>query len=83
MSERKFWNKIKNNRFFLALTGIVGAILLFFLVLYLAVPSYTFADIEPFNGEFIYNPYTEINRINYMDFRSDKLENQGIKVYEY
>ena len=83
MSERKFWNKIKNNRFYLALTGIVGAILLFFLVLYLAVPSYTFADIEPFNGEFIYNPYTEINRINYMDFRSDKLENQGIKVYEY
>ena len=67
----------------MALTGIVGAILLFFLVLYLAVPSYTFADIEPFNGEFIYNPYTEINRINYIDFRSDKLENQGIKVYEY
>ena len=83
MSERKFWNKIKNNRFYLALTGVVGAILLFFLVLYLAVPSYTFADIEPFNGDFIYNPYTEINRINYMDFRSDKLENQGIKVYEY
>lgn len=83
MSERKFWNKIKSNRLYLALTGIVGAILLFFLVLYLAVPSYTFADIEPFNGEFIYNPYTEINRINYIDFRSDKLENQGIKVYEY
>lgn len=83
MSERKFWNKIKNNRFYLALTGIVGAILLFFLVLYLAVPSYTFADIEPFNGEFIYNPYTEINRINYIDFRSDKLDNQGIRVYEY
>lgn len=79
----KFWEKIKNNRFYLALTGIIGAILLFILVLYLAVPSYTFAEIEPFNGEFIYNPYSEINRINYIDFRSKSIENQGIKVYEY
>lgn len=83
MSERKFWNKIKNNRFYLALTGIIGAILLFFLVLYLSVPSYSFADIEPFNGEFIYNPYSQINRINYIDFRSESIVNQGIKVYEY
>ena len=83
MSERKFWNKIKNNRFYLALTGIIGAILLFFLVLYLSVPSYSFADIEPFNGDFIYNPYSEINRINYIDFRSENIDNQGIKVNEY
>lgn len=83
MSERKFWKKIKNNKFYLALTGIICAILLFFLVLYLAVPSYSFADIEPFNGEFIYNPYSEINRINYIDFRSESIENQGIKVYEF
>ena len=83
MSERKFWKKIKNNRFYLALTGIICAILLFFLVLYLAVPSYSFAEIETFNGEFIYNPYTEISRINYFDFRSESIENQGIKVYDY
>ena len=83
MSERKFWKKIKNNRFYLALTGIICAILLFFLVLYLAVPSYSFAEIEPFNGDFVYNPYSEINRINYIDFRSKTIENQGIKVYEY
>lgn len=83
MSERKFLKKIKNNKFYLALTGIICAILLFFLVLYLAVPSYSFADIEPFNGEFIYNPYSEINRINYIDFRSESIENQGIKVYEF
>ena len=83
MSENKFWNKRKSNKFYLALTGIIGAILLFFLVLYLAVPSYSFAEIEPFNGEFVYNPYTEINRINYFDFRSKSIENQGIKVYEY
>ena len=79
----KLWNKIKNNRFYLALTGIIGAILLFFLVLYLAVPSYSFADIEPFHGEFIYNPYSDINRLNYFDFRSENIENQGFKIYEY
>lgn len=83
MSERKFWKKIKNNKFYLALTGIIGAILLFFLVLYLAVPSYTFAEIEPFKGNFIYNPYSKIDRINYFDFRSEDIENQGFKVYEY
>lgn len=83
MSEKKFWKKIKNNRFYLALTGIIAAILLFIMVLYLAVPSYSFAEIEPFNGEFIYNPYSEINRINYFDFRSQSIENQGIKVCEY
>ncbi len=83
MAEKKFWNKVKSNPFYLALTGIVGAVLLFFLVLYLAVPSYIFADIEPFHGDFIYNPYSEINRVNYMDFRSDNIEDQGVKVYEY
>lgn len=83
MSERKLWKKIKNNRFYLALTGIIGAILLFLLVLYLAVPSYSFAEIEPFNGDFIYNPYSEIKRINYIDFRAENIDNQGVKVYEY
>ncbi len=83
MSEKKFWKKIRNNRFYMALVGIIGAILLFFLVLYLAVPSYTFAETEPFKGDFIYNPYSEIKKIDYVDFRSENLENQGIKVYEY
>ena len=79
----KFFEKIKNNKFYLVLTGIIGSILLIILVLYLAVPSYSFADIEPFKGDYIYNPYSNINRINYVDFRSDNIENQGIKVYEY
>ena len=83
MSEKKFWSKIRNNRIYLALTGIIGAVLLFLLVLYLAVPSYSFAEIEPFNGDFIYNPYSDIKRINYIDFRSESIENQGIKVCEY
>ena len=79
MSEKKFWKKIRNNMFYLALTGIICAILLFFLVLYLAVPSYSFAEIEPFNGEFVYNPYSDINRINYFDFRSESIENHELK----
>ena len=83
MSEKKFWKMIKNNRFYLAMTGIIVAILLFIMVLYLAVPSYSFADIEPFHGDFIYNPYSEINRINYFDFRSQSIENQGVNAYEY
>lgn len=83
MSERKFWNRIKNNRFCRWMLWFFGGILLIIMAIYLAVPSYTFADIEPFHGEFVYNPYSEINRINYFDFRSKSIENQGIKVYEY
>ena len=79
----KFLESIKNNTFCLVLTGIIGFILLIILTLYLAVPSYSFAEIEPFNGNYIYNPYSNINRINYVDFRSENIENQGIKVYEY
>ena len=83
MTGEKFFKKIKNNRFYLVITGVIGAILLFFMVLYLAVPSYSFAEIEPFHGDFIYNPYSDFNQINYIDFRSKDIENQGINVYEY
>ena len=79
----KVWKMIKNNKFCLVLTWIIGAILLVILALYLAVPSYSFADIEPFKGDYIYNPYSNINRINYVDFRSEDIDKQGIKVYEY
>ena len=60
-----------------------GAILLIIMAIYLAVPSYSFAEIEPFHGDFIYNPYSDINRINYIDFRAENTGNQGINVYEY
>ena len=87
MSERKFWNKIKSNKFYLVTTSIVGAILLFIMVLYLAVPSYSFAEIEPFKGNFIYNPYASNNsiRVNiyYVDFRSKLIEDEALKTYEY
>lgn len=65
------------------ITCIVGVILLAIMALYLAVPSYSFADVEPFHGEFIFNPYSDINRLNYFDFRSENIENQGYNVYEY
>ena len=83
MSERKFWNRMKNNRFCRGMLWFLGAILLIIMAIYLAVPSYSFADIEPFKGDFIYNPYSEINRINYIDFRSENIDNQGVNVYEY
>ena len=83
MSKVKFWEKIKNNKSYFVLTCIIGIILLIIMVLYLAVPSYSFAEIEPFHGDFIYNPYSKIDRINYVDFRSKNIDNQGIKVYEY
>ena len=65
------------------ITCIIGVILLAIMALYLAVPSYSFADVEPFHGEFIFNPYSDINRLNYFDFRSENIENQGYNVYEY
>ena len=83
MSKGKFWKKIKSNKFYLAIASIIGAIVLIMLVLYLAVPSYQFNDVEPFHGEFIYNPYEKTNRINYIDFRSKDIEQQGFKVYEF
>ena len=79
----KLWNKIKNNRFCFVITCIIGAILLAIMALYLTVPSYVFSEIEPFHGEYIYNPYTEINRLNYFDFRSENIDNQGFDVYEF
>ena len=65
------------------ITCIIGAILLAIMALYLTVPSYVFSEIEPFHGEYIYNPYTEINRLNYYDFRSENIDNQGFDVYEF
>lgn len=88
MSDNKFFGKIMQNPVYLAITGIFGVVLLFFLVLYLAVPSYRFDESEPFHGEFVFNPYQEVgselftNPI-YIDFRSDSVENHGINSYEY
>ena len=65
------------------ITCIIGAILLAIMALYLTVPSYVFSEIEPFHGEYIYNPYMEINRLNYFDFRSENIDNQGFDVYEF
>lgn len=88
MTERNFVKKIMQNPVYLTITGIVGAVLLFFLVLYLAVPSYRFDESEPFHGEFVFNPYQEVDSNQftnpiYIDFRSNSIENHGVNAYEY
>jgi len=88
MSERKLIKKIVQNPVYLAITGVVGVVLLFFLVLYLAVPSYRFDESVPFKGDFVFNPYQEVDSTQfanpiYMDFRSDSIENHGVNAYEY
>lgn len=88
MTERKFVKKIMQNPVYLVITGIIGAVLLFFLVLYLAVPSYRFDESEPFHGEFVFNPYQEVDSSQfanpiYIDFRSESIENHGVNAYEY
>lgn len=88
MTERKFVKKIMQNPVYLVITGIIGAVLLFFLVLYLAVPSYRFDESEPFHGEFVFNPYQEVDSSQfanpiYIDFRSESIEDHGVNSYEY
>lgn len=88
MAERNFVKKIMQNPVYLTITGIIGAVLLFFLVLYLAVPSYRFDESEPFHGEFVFNPYQEVDSSQfanpiYIDFRSESIENHGVNAYEY
>ena len=83
MSIKNFLKKIRNNKIYFTIACVIGGILLLFMALYLTVPSYSFNDIEPFKGEFINNPYSKIDRINYYDFRSQNIENEGINSYEY
>lgn len=44
-----------------ALTCLIGFVLAVYLVLYLSVPSYHFNEPRPFSGEYLYNPYQNIN----------------------
>lgn len=88
MAERNFVNKIMQNPVYLTITGVIVVVLLFFLVLYLAVPSYRFDESESFHGEFVFNPYQEVdsNKFDnpiYIDFRSNSIENHGVNAYEY
>lgn len=72
----------KKNSFFLYfIGGLVGVLLLFFLTLYVFVPTYRFEDPKPFSGDFINNPYQNLTNANwnYIDLRNDDI----MPTYEY
>jgi len=43
------------------MAGIGIALLLLVLYVYLSVPTYSFKEPKPFNGEYLYNPYQDMN----------------------
>lgn len=64
--------------------GILAIVLIFFVVIYLSVPSYRFEDPKAFSGKFIYNPYQDTcYNWKYINFRDKSLETNDINVYEY
>ena len=72
----------KKNSFFLCFLGALGvALLLFFVTLYVFVPTYRFENPKPFSGKFINNPYQKLTNVNwnYIDLRNA----DQISSYEY
>lgn len=58
------FKSIKNRffRHFLSVLAILfGLVLCLFLVVYLSVPAYKFKEPRPFEGEYLYNPYQDMN----------------------
>ncbi len=45
----------------IALTSFIGLLLLFYLFVYFACPSYSFREPKPFAGTYLYNPYQDMN----------------------
>lgn len=58
------YKKVKN-RFFrwllIAITGVLGLLIGYWLVLYLMAPRYQFRAGRPFQGEYFYNPYQNMD----------------------
>ena len=78
-------NKDIKSKFLLRIfTAILALVLLFFVAIYVFVPSFRFEDPKPFSGKFIHNPYQNLSNVdwNYYDFR-DSLRNFNISFYEY
>ena len=71
----------KGSLFTCFLAVIAGIFLLFFVTLYVFVPTYRFEDSKPFSGKYIHNPYQQLENAkwNYVDFRNDSV----IPTYEY
>lgn len=63
------------------LAGFATIIVLFYVTLYVFVPTYRFEDPKPFSGDFIHNPYQKLTNVNwnYVDLRNDDI----MPTYEY
>ncbi|MGN0033549.1 MAG: hypothetical protein ACI358_07230 [Candidatus Limimorpha sp.] len=87
MFVRNILERLKRNRLMLVLTMVLGLSLLLLLGVYLAVPSYIF-DPQPFKGDFIFNPYDDVDETvlsvpRYYDFSAEGADNEVVNSYEY
>lgn len=75
----------KRNIITYILASIAASVIIIYVAIYLAVPSYRFEDPVPFKGRFIYNPYQNLaeTKWQYLDFRNDTYEKIQLPVYEY
>lgn len=64
---KKIRNKVLRN-ILLALTCLVGLVLAFYLVAYLAVPRYQFLEPHPFSGSHLHNPYEGMEPDNWKTY---------------
>lgn len=58
------FKRIKNKALRIILSSficLIGLMIAIYLMLYLSVPSYHFNEPRPFSGEYLYNPYQNIN----------------------
>lgn len=64
--------------------ALLTLVAIFFVTLYIFVPSYRFDDPKPFSGRFIYNPYQDtIYNWEYIDLRNNSQDDLPFSVYEY
>lgn len=58
------YKKIKNKFFrwlFIVITGLFGLLVAYWLFVYLITPRYSFREGRPFHGEYLYNPYQDMD----------------------
>ena len=77
-------NDLKSKFLLRTISAATTLILLFFVAIYVFVPSYRFEEPKPFSGKFIHNPYQNLSNENWChyDFR-DSLMDFNISSYEY
>lgn len=58
------YKRIKNKflrAFLIAITALFGLLVGYWLVIYLITPRYAFSEGKPFHGDYLYNPYQDMN----------------------